>query len=196
MSQEQKKVVSIQIVPFKVVRKMLARQEVQIQPEGADRDTCGYAVYQCFEDGTTAHVCDRKYEVESIEIVKTLCKELQVPIEPYPWQDTVPVNFTPNLEERGYAPPNSLELGLLALEDVLSRSNLPVSNEEVQYACESNVVFTDKPSVTEDGMLKSEDYNYCNDIEEPDANSGGNAAPAVPDVPSEPEDRSSSQDDQ
>lgn len=97
MSQEQKKIVSIQLLPHKL--NPYPNFAVITQPEGSDMETKGWGVYTRFTDGTVKFIDERRYEAGGIKLAKELCKHHGVPLEPYPWQDTVPVSFIPNLTE-------------------------------------------------------------------------------------------------
>lgn len=104
MSEQEKKVVAIQVAPFRVVSPkngadIDGRNNVEIQPNGADQETIGHAVYLRYSDGDVKHVVDRKYEADAAQFAKVLCEEHQVGINLYDWQ--IPhVNLTHALRQR------------------------------------------------------------------------------------------------
>lgn len=76
------KVISIQLLPNKSLEENL----VDTQSEGADKYTVGYSIYLRHENGETKWVEDFETEARAIPLIKELCKEYKVPLEPFPWQ--------------------------------------------------------------------------------------------------------------
>lgn len=75
-------VISIQLVPTGLV----GNGDTQIQEEGADAGTEEYSVYFRYEDGRTELVDQIDHERHAVMLVKELCREMGVPLEPFPWQ--------------------------------------------------------------------------------------------------------------
>lgn len=88
MSNQERKIVSVQVAPFAATKLNKITEEsfdVEIQAGGADENTVGHAVYVRYHDGKVEHVADRKAEAEAIKIAQGLCVTHGVAIETPAW---------------------------------------------------------------------------------------------------------------
>lgn len=80
------KVIGIQIAPWKSVHDGSPEGSIEIQMDGADADTEGYALYLRHENGMAIHNRDYVTEAGAVMHARATAKELGVKVEPYGWQ--------------------------------------------------------------------------------------------------------------